>query len=286
MKVSFQVFPWKSREQGTVAVTGMIGDSWGPNSKSYFSVVYSKNHGRIPILAEPNCVTPNKSVNFTTTIPKNSCVFRSQTNWWTWIWKYFTKIWQRVRCQVKCICQSKGNPKHKQTAQRRLLKINYVNKISNAFSVTTIFSSEFSQNSWNPIQLQESISVCFGFFFFFQLQTSRQCSKIFKLAFKQSTNQCKSAIVRPSNFAIRRHHLDHNLQTVWGSILTIFCHRWGYNLAGSGLNFHHFWSHLNLKYRQFRTWTYGSSFAIILGSKFAIKCGYSYAVWASTFTID
>ena len=38
--------------------------------------------------------------------------------------------------------RARENPKHKQTAQRRLLTINYVNKISNAISVTPCLSSE------------------------------------------------------------------------------------------------------------------------------------------------
>ena len=40
--------------------------------------------------------------------------------------------------------RARENPKHKQTAQRRLLTINYVNKISNAISVTPCLSSELS----------------------------------------------------------------------------------------------------------------------------------------------
>ena len=37
--------------------------------------------------------------------------------------------------------RARENPKHKQTAQRRLLIIIYINKISNAISVTSCLSS-------------------------------------------------------------------------------------------------------------------------------------------------
>ena len=40
--------------------------------------------------------------------------------------------------------RARENPKHKQTAQRRLLIIIYINKISNAISVTPCLSSELS----------------------------------------------------------------------------------------------------------------------------------------------
>ena len=64
--------------------------------------------------------------------------------------KIFSNIWEVTHVSLPILnsqsvfVRARENPKHKQTAQRRLLTINYINKISNAISVTPCLSSELS----------------------------------------------------------------------------------------------------------------------------------------------